>query len=137
MLGMTLVLVMATRAQKFTHGQDAGKVVLALWLLVSPWMLNYSQVRMAVWNGNAVALIVAAFSLAAILKFTVWEEWINIAVGFWLIASPWFLDYTSLLGNTTTLTATANHLAVGLAIVILSLWELNVWEMATGGSPKP
>lgn len=127
---------MATQARKFSHGQDAGKLLFALWLFVSPWMLNYSRVRLPVWNGDAVALVVAAFSLAAILKFTVWEEWINIVAGFWLIASPWVLDYPALLGNTVVLPATANHLAVGLAIVILSLWELNVWELATGGSPK-
>jgi len=127
---------MATRRPKFTHGQDAGKVILALWLFVSPWMLSYTQMRLPVLNGDAVGVIVAAFSIAAMLKFTKWEEWINIVAGFWLIASPWILDYTSLIGNTATLPATANHLAVGLAIVMLSLSELNLWERATGSSPK-
>jgi len=121
---------------KFTHGQDAGKVALALWLVVSPWMLNYSDARLAVWNGFAVAIVVAAFSIAAILKFTKWEEAINIIAGFWLIASPWVLGYAALLGNTRTLPVTANHLGVGLAIIILSLWELNIWEQATQPRPK-
>ena len=116
---------------KFTHGQDAGKLLLAVWLFVSPWMMHYSDVRLPAWNGFAVGIIVAAASLAAILKFTQWEEWINIVAGFWLIASPWVLGYTALLGPTRTLPVTANHLAVGLAIVILSLWELNIWERAT------
>jgi len=40
---------METQRPKFTHGQDAGKVVLALWLFVAPWMLKYSQVRLPVW----------------------------------------------------------------------------------------
>ncbi len=127
---------MKTERRKFTHGQDAGKLVLALWLFVSPWMLNYSQVRLPVWNTFAVAIIVAVFSIAAMLKFTKWEEWINIVAGFWLIASPWLLGYTALLGPTRTLPATANHLAVGLAIVILSLWELNLSEQATQAPPK-
>lgn len=126
---------METERRKFTHGQDAGKLILALWLFVSPWMLNYTQVRLAVWNGDAVGIVVAAFSIAAMLKFTTWEEWINIVAGFWLIASPWLLGYTARLGPTNTLPATANHLAVGLAIVILSLWELNLWERA--GQPPP
>jgi hypothetical protein len=127
---------METQARKFTHGQDAGKVALALWLFVSPWMLNYSQVSLPVWNGNIVALIVAAFSVAAIFKFAVWEEGINIVVGFWLIASPYALNYTKLLGANLTLPATANHVAVGVAIIILSFWELNVWEWATQRAPK-
>jgi hypothetical protein len=121
---------------KFTHGQDAGKILLALWLFVSPWMMNYNDVRLPVWNGFAVGVIVAAASLAAILKFTTWEEWINIIAGFWLIGSPWALGYTALLGPTRKLLATANHLAVGLAFVILSLWELNVWERFSQTPPK-
>lgn len=127
---------MNTQRPKFTHGQDAGKLALALWLLVSPWILKYTDVRLPVWNGAAVAIIVAAFSIAAMLKFTKWEEGISVAAGFWLIASPWVLGYTALLGPTRTLPATANHLAVGLAFVILSLWELNVWERATRPPPK-
>ena len=127
---------MKTEGRKFTHGQDAGKLALALWLFVSPWILNYSEVRLPVWNTFAVATIVAVFSVAAMLKFTKWEEWINIVAGFWLIASPWLLGYTALLGPTKTLPATANHLAVGLAIVILSLWELNLWELAGRVPPK-
>jgi len=128
--------IMATRRPKFTHGQDAAKLMLALWLFVSPWMLNYTQIRLPVLNGDAVGIVVAAFSIAAMLKFTKWEEWINIVAGFWLLVSPWVLDYTSLIGNTAALPATANHLAVGLAIIMLSLSELNLWERATGSSPK-
>ncbi len=123
-------------------------MVLALWLFVAPWMLNYSHVRLPTWNGDAVAIIVAVSSIAAMLKFNKWEEWISIVAGFWLIASPWLLDYTSVLPATATLPgaqrqvvhlalpATANHLAVGLAFVILSLWELNLWELATGRSTE-
>lgn len=127
---------MATPTAKFPHGQDAGKILFGLWLLVSPWMLNYTQASVAVWNSDVVGLIVAGSSLAAILKFTEWEEWINIVAGIWLIASPWILDYGSLLGPTSTLPVTANNLAVGLCIVILSLWELNVWEAVTGNISK-
>jgi hypothetical protein len=139
---------METQRPKFTHGQDAGKVILALWLLVSPWMFNYAQARLPVWNGDAVAIIVAVSSIAAMLKFNKWEEWISIVAGFWLIVSPLLLDYTALLTAPETLPplerhvahlalpAMANHLAVGLGIVILSLWEFGVWERATGKSTK-
>jgi len=51
-----------------------------------------------------------------------------------LIASPWVLGYTALLGNTRTLPATASHLAVWLAIVILALREFNIWERATSSA---
>ena len=133
---------MKSERLKFAHGPDAGKLAAGLWLFISPWILNYSQVRLPVWNGCAIAIIVAGFSIAAMLRFTKWEEWINIAAGFWLIASPLLLNYTALLGNHAALPAAANQLGVGLLIVILSLWELNLWEQAKillshkGGKPQ-
>jgi len=139
---------METPAPKFTHGQDAGKVALALWLLVSPWMLNYSQVPTPVWNGDIVAVIVALSSIAAMLKFNKWEELISIVAGLWLAASPLILDYATLLPPAaappalerytaqSALAASANHLGAGLAFVILSFWELNLWEIVSGKSNK-
>ena len=139
---------METLRPKFTHGQDAGKVALGLWLFVSPWMLNYSQVPAAVWNGDIVAVVVALSSIAAMLKFNKWEELISIVAGLWLAASPLVLDYATLLLPTaappaleshtaqSALVASANHLGVGLAFVILSFWELNLWEIVTGKSSR-
>ena len=127
---------MKTASPKFTHGQDAFKVALALWLLVAPWMLNYNHARFIVWNGAAVAVVIAASSIAAMLRFAIWEEWIGIVAGSWLFASPWLFDYSSLLTPTTTLPATANHIAVGLMMVFLSLVELNLWEAAIGRFKK-
>ena len=139
---------MVTATPKFTHGQDAGKVALALWLFVAPWMLNYSQAPAAVWNGDIVAVVVAVSSIAAILKFNKWEEWISIVAGLWLMASPLVLDYATLLPATGTppvhqrfatqsaLPASANHFGVGLAFVILSFWELNLREIVSRKSRK-
>lgn len=120
---------------KFAHGPDALKLVLALWLFVCPWVLNYSQARLAVWNGYAVALIVAAFSIAAMLKFTTWEEQINIVAGFWLFASSW-AGYAGFLEPKVTLLAVFNHMFIGLAIVLLSLMELNLFERVTNAYAK-
>jgi len=125
---------MRTAQPKFTHGQDAGKVALALWLFIAPWMLNYSEAWLVVLNGDAVAVVVAVLSIAAMLKFTVWEEWISIVAGLWLFASPWLLDYASRLAPEPALAAAANHLAVGLMMVFLSAWELNLWELVSGKS---
>jgi len=125
---------MERRKPKFTHGQDAAKIALAVWLFIAPWMLNYSYARFIVWNEDSVAIVVAGFSIAAILKFTTWEEWVAIIAGFWLFVSPWLFDYSKLLPPTLSLPATANHVAVGLMIIFLSLWELNLWELASSKS---
>jgi hypothetical protein len=68
--------------------RTGGKLALAWWLFIALWMLNYRQVRLVVWNRNAVAVVVAGSSIAGMLKFTVWEEWIGVVAGFWLLVSP-------------------------------------------------
>lgn len=40
---------------------------------------------------GAAAIVLA---LAALFAFQRWEEWLGVAVGLWLIASPWVLDFT-------------------------------------------
>jgi len=127
---------MESEKPRFAHGPDALKLAAAVWLFVSPWILKYDQASLPAWNGYAVASIVAAFSIAAMLKFTTWEEWVNIIAGFWLFASPWVLGYASLLEIKVTLPATFNHMFVGIAIVMLSLVELNLFERASGSSRK-
>ena len=32
-------------------------------------------------------------SIAALTAFAVWEEWLNLIVGLWLLASPWLLGF--------------------------------------------
>jgi SPW repeat len=122
-------MIMNRPGPTFTHGPDMVKLLLALWLFASPWMLNYNQVRAAVWNGNVVAMIVAVFTIASILKFTTWEEWITIVAGLWLFASPAFLDYTPSFPSKVPFAAATNHLTVGLMLMALSFWQLNLWEL--------
>lgn len=83
----------------------------------------------AAWNGLTVAVIVAVFPTAAMLRFTKWEEWISIAAGFWSIISPWVLDYTSLLGNAATLPQ-RSIISPEPFIIILSLVQQFVSDVA-------
>jgi SPW repeat len=115
---------MKTETQNFTHWPDTAKAAAALWLFVSPWIMSYSKEGLPVWNGWAVAIIVAVFSVAARLRFCEWKEWINFCAGFWLVASPWFLDYKASLSDNVALMVAANHVIIGLIIIFLSLIEL-------------
>jgi hypothetical protein len=49
--------------------------------------------------------------------FRGWEEWINVALGAWLVASAWLL-------NITTPLARGNFVVVGLLVIVLALYEL-------------
>jgi len=56
------------------------------------------------------------------LKSLKWEDWLGIALGLWLIASPWLLGYAG------QASATMNALFLGTAFVCLELVNLDAHE---------
>ena len=64
---------------------------LGIWLCISPWALHFdlqpTATRTAVITGF-VLILVEAVTLSV---FRAWEEWLNIAIGIWLIAAPWVI----------------------------------------------
>ena len=64
-------------------------------------------------SGAAIAIL----SLTAMIAFSTWEEWANLAIGAWLIASPWLLGFTH---------SRAMHFAIvaGAIVMFMSLIEL-------------
>jgi hypothetical protein len=47
-----------------------------------------------------------------------WEEWTEVALGAWMVASPWVLGFAALQW------AMASAVASGLAVIVLALWVL-------------
>jgi len=95
---------------------DLYNLVLAAVLLVCPWLFTLTNMtaRIDLW---ASSLAVILISVAAIAAFAKWEEWANLILGIWLIASPWILGFTH---------TRAMHfsIGIGLAIAFLSALEL-------------
>jgi len=56
------------------------------------------------------------------LKSLKWEDWLGIALGLWLLASPWALGFAA------SYAATMNALFLGAALVILELLNLDAHE---------
>jgi hypothetical protein len=56
-----------------------------------------------------------------------WEDWVGIALGAWMLVSPWALDYSD---NSA---ATMNALVMGTILVLEEFLELGVHEMAEEG----
>ena len=114
---------------------DLYNLALAAILLVCPWLftLTNTTARIDLWaSGLAVILI----SLAAIAAFAKWEEWANLILGIWLIASPWILGFAH---------TRAMHfsIGIGLAITFLAalelflLWDADQERQSRGGAPEP
>jgi SPW repeat len=99
-----------------THWRDVVNLILALWLVISPWALAYTMETIPMWNAIIVGVIIAVAAMAALIAFHKWEEWVNVALAVWLIVSPFALDYAS---HTMVLW---NQLIVGALVGILALW---------------
>lgn len=99
--------------------QDWVTLLLGVWLFAAPWALGYMNLPAAAWNSWIFGVVIAAFSVAALIQFQTWEEWVNVAVGIWLLVSPWVLGFAS----NETATALWNHVAVGLVVGGLALWD--------------
>ena len=105
-----------SRLQERETVPDVYNLFLASVLFISPWLfkLTNSQGRIDLWVTSA---IIGVLSLAAIIAYRDWEEWINVLMGVWLIASPWLLGFPH---------TRAMHLSIGfgIAIVLLALLDL-------------
>ncbi len=97
---------------------DVYNLLLGAFLAVSPWLFAYSRgiVRADAWLGGAVIVVL---SIAAIVAFAEWEDWINLAIGLWMIASPWVLGFQH---------TSAMHvsIAIGILVAYLAAVELGV-----------
>jgi len=93
-------------------------VLLAIWLFISPWVLQYAAVETAAWNAWVVAIAIAALSIAALARLAQWEEWVNLALGVWLILSPWILGFSA------NANAMGNAVIVGIICAILAIFGL-------------
>jgi hypothetical protein len=96
---------------------DVYNLALAMLLFVSPWLFAGSKGLPAIdiWASSAA---IAAISLAAIFAFANWEEWANLALGIWLVVSPWVLGFTH---------TSAMHFSVGVGAAVAFMATLEIW----------
>jgi hypothetical protein len=112
--------------------QDWANLVLAVWLFISPWVLQFGSnaptvepaagatavqaVSNAAWNAWVLGVIVFLVSLSAIGRMEFWQEWINLILGAWIFVAPWALGFA---GDRFP-AASWDHWVVGALIFIIS-----------------
>ncbi|MEA3192040.1 MAG: hypothetical protein QOD26_373 [Betaproteobacteria bacterium] len=100
--------------------QDWTSFALGLWLAVSPWIVGYEADHVATGNAAFVGVALALGAHFQIGLDELWTEWLNFAVGLWLLAAPFFLDFT------TGMVATVNCITVGCLICWLAASALQL-----------
>jgi len=96
---------------------DIYNLAVGVFLLLSPWVLALSH-QAARIDVLAIGVLLMAVSAAALVAFATWEEWINLLLGLWLVASPWLLGFTQ---------TRAAHLSIGAGLLIAYLAALELW----------
>ncbi|NIR58495.1 MAG: SPW repeat protein [Gammaproteobacteria bacterium] len=108
-----------------TRWQDWVSLIFGIWLFFSPWILGYADAANAAWNAYILGVAVVIFSIAALAQGRVWEEWVDLVLGVWLIIAPFVLGFTA------EGAAMWNHIVLGILLVIDT-----VWAMAQGGQQR-
>jgi hypothetical protein len=103
---------------KLKHWQDIASVVLGVWLIASPWVLGIRGPLQAIGDFVAIGAVLGAFALTAVFIPESWEEWSDLVLGLWLIASPWILGFTDVP------LAVENAMVCGGIITVLAVWVL-------------
>ena len=89
-------------------------------MLVSMERFSFHSNPSAVKNAVLLGALIILAELVELSIFRGWQEWINVALGAWLIASTWVLGIV-------TPAARTNFMLVGVLVVALALYEM--WQI--------
>lgn len=112
---------MATRRFSLpTQWEDWVNLLLGIWLCASPWVLQFAGDMAPTQNAFVVGALLIAAETVELMVFRNWEEWVNVALGAWLVISPWAWGVTAFV-------PAANFVVVGLLVLALACYEM--WEV--------
>jgi hypothetical protein len=103
--------------------EDWASWLLGFWLLLSPWILHFEDQTAAMQNSVILGFVLILAEVVTLSAFQVWEEWINVALGAWLVVSPWVLRGVGP-------TAATDFVVVGLLVIALAAYEM--WQVGNG-----
>ena len=129
----------AARRTRSNRWEDWANLALVIWFFISPWVLQFGSgvtaqpgaaagdmVSTAAWNAWVMAVLIFLVALSALSHMELWQEWLNLIFGAWVIAAPWALAFTALRE------ASWDHWVVGALVFLISLWSLmNVRDRGT------
>jgi hypothetical protein len=100
---------------RIQHWQDAGSLLVGVWLILSPFALGLSGAAVGITIVLGVFVVLAAVEGFVIPSYM--EEWAEILFGLALVAVPWTVGYESV-------TATVSSVVSGILVILLAAWEL-------------
>ena len=104
----------AVVSQSTMGGASCVNVLFGIWVLISPFMVQFARLPAAMWNNVIVGIVIAL--LALIRTSTPWQSgwsWANVILGIWMIISPFAL------GAMTT-AILWNNIILGIVIALVA-----------------
>ena len=99
---------------------DVGNLILGGILFISPWLFSLPA-GVELRNAFISGIVIVVLSIAALAAFAVWEEWLNLIVGLWLIVSPWVLKFQG---------THAMWVDIVIGIIVAVLAAIELWMMS-------
>ena len=105
----------------------AGLNVLAgIWILISPWVLQFWGIRTATGNNIILGIAILVLGIVAYSgSEELWASWVNLILGCWMIISAYVLGF-SMYGTILT-----NNIVSGVVVGVLALIALSTPMVVT------
>lgn len=98
--------------------QDGLIVYIGIYLFFSPFIMGfYSEIPARSWNFFLAGIAAIALAATAIRQRTRWQTQANMAVGLWLIVSPWIVGFSRVIDGRN------DAIALGVMIALMALWS--------------
>lgn len=89
-------------------------IVLGIWVIISPFIVQFTRFPAAMWNNVIVGIVIAVLAIirTSVPRQTGWS-WVNVILGIWMIISPFAL------GAMTT-AVLWNNIILGIVIALIA-----------------
>jgi hypothetical protein len=97
---------------------SGANIVLGIWLIVSPWVFDYSG-KSAVLSGVTVGVLIALLAAIRVASShnSAGVSGVNLLLALCTVVSPWAYGYATNEG------ALLNNIIVGIFIATLAIWS--------------
>jgi hypothetical protein len=110
-------MAMTLNLSTHRHWEDWCSMAIGVVILISPVIAQTVDFPYTTLNVVVVGLLVMLLAWQELVLLETWEEYLELALGLWLAASPWLFGYSE-LGLPT-----AMHVALGGSVAALAVVE--------------
>ena len=80
---------------KKQYWQETGNLIVGIWLFLSPLIFRFFHwADMDTMNFLVMGVAIAAVAVLAKYMHALWEDWVTLILGVWMVISPWLMGFT-------------------------------------------